>query len=271
MLTTRIVLILVILLPAMLAHAQPETPKIKSLGEDVKGIVYNREFATDFKIHTQGMGLGVNFGRLITYYKTRYLNFSLSEIKHPREYRQSFDFRIPAAGRVSRSFIYGKQNQLFTLHGGFGEKRYFSEKALNRGLAVGISYSAGPALGLLKPYYLDLIRYQEPDFSNFFVRSESYSEDNADKFLDINSIYGASGILKGLNEIKIVPGGHAKFAVHLDWGAFDEFVKAVEAGVMVDLFFRSMPLMVAPIPGSNTDNQMLFVNFFVNLQLGKRR
>lgn len=271
MLTNRINLILAFLFPVLLGHAQPETPSIKSLGEDAKGIVYNREFATDFKIHTQGMGIGVNLGKLITYYKTRYLNFSITEIKHPREYRQSFDFRIPAAGRVSRSFIYGKQNQLFTLHGGFGEKRYFSEKALNRGLAVGISYSAGPALGLLKPYYLDLIRYQEPDFSNFFVRSESYSESNADKFLDINSIYGASGILKGLNEIQIVPGGHAKFAVHLDWGAFDEFVKAVEAGVMLDVFFRQMPLMVETAQTADIDNQMLFVNFFVNLQLGKRR
>ncbi len=252
-------------------QAQQETPRINSLGDEAKGIVYNREFAVDFKIHTQGLGVGVNLGRLITYYKTRYVNFSITEIKHPREYRQSFDFRVPAAGRVSRSFIYGKQNQLFTLHGGIGEKRYFSEKALNRGLAVGVSYSLGPALGLLKPYYLDLIRYQEPDFSNFFVRSESYSESNADKFLDINSIYGASGVLKGLDELRIVPGGHAKFAVHLDWGAFDEFVKAVEAGVMLDVFFQQMPLMVETPQTEEMDNQMLFINFFVNLQLGKRR
>ncbi len=249
---------------------QPATPRIRALGDEAKGIVYNREFTVDLKLHTQGLGLGVNFAKLKTYYRTRFFNIEIAEIKHPKEFRQSFDFRVPSAGRISRSFIYGKQNNLYALHGGIGEKRYFSEKALNRGLAVGISYSAGPTLGLLKPYYLDIIRYREPDFTSFFVRSESFSEENADKFLDINSIYGASGLTRGLNEMSIAPGAHAKFAVHLDWGAFDEFVKSVEAGVMVDAFFRNMPIMVESAQFPNTENQMLFINLFINLQFGKR-
>ncbi len=253
------------------AFTQPTTPRIKALGEEAKGIVYNKEFTIDFKLHTQGMGIGANFGRLKTYYRTRYFNIEIAEIKHPKEFRQSFDFRVPSAGRISRSFIYGKQNNLFALHGGIGEKRYFSEKALNRGLAVGISYSAGPTLGLVKPYYLDIIRYREPDFTNFFVRSESFSEENIDKFLDINSIYGASSLLKGLDQISITPGAHAKFAVHLDWGAYDEFVKSIEAGIMVDAFIRTIPIMVESTQLNNTENQMLFINLFVNLQLGKRR
>lgn len=254
------------------AQAQePTTPRIRSLGEEGKGIVYNREFTADLKIHTAGIGLGVNFAKLRTYYRTRFLNIEIAEIKHPKEFRQSFDFRVPSANRVSRSFIFGKQNNLYVVHGGIGEKRYFSEKALNRGLAVGISYSAGPALGLLKPYHLDIIRYREPDFGSFFISSEAYSETNADRFLDINSIYGASGVAKGWGELSVVPGAHAKFAVHLDWGAFDEFVKALEAGVMVDVFFRNMPIMVESPQLPNTENKPIFVNLFLNLQLGKRR
>lgn len=252
------------------AFAQPNTPRIKDFPEEAKGIVYNREFTVDFKMHTSGLGIGVNFARLKTYYRTRFFNIELTEIKHPKEFRQSFDFPIANANRVSRSFIFGKQNNLYALHGGIGEKRYFSEKALNRGLAVGISYSVGPTLGMLKPYYLDLIRYREPDFTAFFIRSESFSEENADKFLDLNSIYGASGVTKGLGEISLVPGAHAKFAIHLDWGAFDEFVKSVEAGVMIDGFFKNMPIMAELPQLQHAENQMLFVNLYINLQFGKR-
>lgn len=265
----RALFILILFLP-LLAWAQPATPRIKSLGEEAKGIVYSKEFVVQFQLHTQGLGAGVQFGHLATYYRTRFFSFDLAEIKHPKEFRQSFDFRTPSAGRISRSFVYGKQNSLFVLHGAFGEKRYFSDKALNRGLAIGVSYSGGPALGLLKPYHLDIIRYREPDFTTFFVRSEAFSPDNADRFLDLNSIYGASGFFRGIEQISVAPGAHAKVAVHLDWGAFERFVKAAEAGVMIDFFFRDMPIMIESPQTPNTENQRVFVNLFVNLQFGKR-
>jgi hypothetical protein len=235
-----------------------------------KGIIYNREFSVDATLHTGGMGIGVNFGKLKSYFRTRYYNISISEIRHPKEFRQSFDFRTPSVNRIARSFIFGKQNNLYTLRGGIGEKRYFSEKALNKGLAVGISYSGGPSLGLLKPYYLDLIRFQEPDFTRFFIQSESFSEENADLFLDINSIYGATGLQRGLSQLSIQPGAHAKIAVHLDWGAYDEFVKSVEAGVALDVFLREMPIMIDSPRVPNAENKMLFINLYINLQLGKR-
>jgi hypothetical protein len=267
----KILLVAAAVFCTQLAYSQADTPKIKALPQEGKGIVYNKEFTVDFKIHTSGFGLGANWGKLKTYYRTRFFNLELVEIKHPKEIRQSFDFRIPSSGRISRSFIFGKQNNLYVLHGGIGEKRYFSEKAINRGLAVGISYSGGPMLGLLKPYHLDLIRFQEQDPTKFFISSEPFLDENADKFLDLNSIYGASGFTRGFDQISIAPGAHAKFAIHLDWGAYDEFVKSVEAGVMVDVFFKTIPIMVSSPLLPDTGNQAVFVNLFVNLQLGKRR
>jgi hypothetical protein len=249
-----------------LTYAQADQP----LAGKAKGIIYNREFAVDGTLHTGGMGIGVNFGKLTSYFRTRYYNISISEIRHPKEYRQSFDFRTPSVNRIARSFIFGKQNNLYTLRGGIGEKRYFSEKAKNRGLAVGVSYSGGPSLGLLKPYYLDLIRFQEPDYTRFSIQSEPFSEENADLFLDINSIYGATGLHRGFNQLSIQPGAHAKIAVHLDWGAYDEFVKSVEAGIALDFFLREMPIMIDSPRVPNAENKMLFLNLFINLQLGKR-
>jgi len=238
--------------------------------DDAKGIIYDREFTVDLKLHTFGYALGVNIGRLRTYYLTRYFNIEFGEIKHPKEFRQSFDFNISPGS--ARAFIFGKQNNFFVLRGGIGEKRYLSEKAKKKGVAIALSYSGGVSLGLLKPYYLDLFRFSDPPSIDFFISSEKYSEENRELFLTQNRIYGSSGFARGLGEIRFRPGGHAKFGVNFDWGAFDQFAKSLEAGVMVDFFFQKVPIMVEdPEFVPNTENRFLFVNFFVNLQLGKRR
>lgn len=237
---------------------------------DQKGIVYNKEFAVNFKLHTNGYALGVDFGTLKSYYRTQFWSIEIGELKHPKEFRQSFEFRSPSTNRISRAFIFGKQNNFIPIRVGFGEKRYFSEKAKRRGLAIGMSYAAGPSLGLLKPYYLDLIRLTDSPNGEPYIRSETYSEENAQYFLSINNIYGSSGFTKGLDEISILPGGHAKFALHFDWGAFDEFVKALDAGVMIDFYFRRVPLMVESPIVVNSENTPIFINLYLNLQLGKR-
>lgn len=249
--------------------AQPAVFSTDQVYTGEQGVIYNKEFSIDFKIHTNGFGLGVNVGTLKTYYLTRFFNIEIGELKHPREFRQNFDFQLPGSNRISRAFIFGKQNSFFVLRGGVGEKRYLSEKARRKGLAVGISYEGGPSLGIQKPYYLELLRFLDAG-NDFVIRSERYSEENADRFLNINNIYGSSGFSKGLNEINIQPGIHTKVALHFDWGAFDEFVKAMEAGLMVDAYFSRVPIMVESELTNNAENQRLFLNLYVNFQFGKR-
>ncbi len=236
--------------------------------DDNKGIVYNKEFSVLARFHTHGFSMGVNMGTLKTYYLTRFLNFEIGELKHGKEFKQSRDLQ-PISNQVSRAYIFGKQNNLYALRAGFGEKRYLSEKAKRRGLAVGISYEVGPVLGLLKPYYLELVRNQENGDPVFIIQSEKYGPENEDLFLDFTRIYGSSGFSKGLGELSVVPGAQAKFAMHFDWGAFDEFVKAVEAGVMMDFFFQEPQVMIET-EGSGVNNSPLFLNLYINLQFGKR-
>jgi hypothetical protein len=253
------------------AGAQEVYDTRQNIYDESKGIVFEREFTADLKLHTNGYALGVNIGRLKTYYLTRFVNFEFGELKHPKEFRQSFDFQTPAAARTSRAFIFGKQNNFLVLRAGLGEKRYFSEKARRKGLAVGITYEGGPSLGILKPYYMEVVRTVEPgNFGDFVIRSEKYSDENANIFLDISRIYGASGFTRGLSELSLIPGLHAKFAVHFDWGAFDEFVKAIEAGIMIDAYLQKVPIMVESPLLRHTENTPVFINLFINLQLGKR-
>ncbi len=226
-----------------------------------KGVIYNKETSANFTLHTNGFALGINFGKLSKYYLTKYYQIDIGLLKHPKESRQSF--RPNLYSGLVRPYIYGKQNHFLLIRGAMGNKRYLSEKARHRGLAVGVVYQGGITLGLLKPYYLDL-RYRS-DVGAGPLKSEKYSDENSDIFLDRFSIEGSSGFFKGFDEISIVPGINLKGGVHFAWGAYDQYVKAIEAGIMIDIFSKKVPIMIIE------ENKPYFINMYITLQLGKRK
>lgn len=245
-------------------HAQ-KVIQPKQIDYGVRGILYKEETSFEGSIHSNGFYLGMNFGKIQTYYKTRYYHFNIGILKHPKEYRQPVNFQSGAALiRTSSAFTFGKQNNLVVLRGGVGEKRYFSEKAKRKGVAVGVSYEGGASFGILKPYYLEISRIEENGV-NDIITTEKYSPENADFFLDQNRILGSTNFFKGIDEITLAPGFHGKVAMHFSVGAFDQYVKAFEVGLMVDGYFRKMPILVLE------RNQSFFFNAYLSVQFGKRR
>jgi hypothetical protein len=226
-----------------------------------KGIIYNHELAYNIKLATnRGFTIGIEKGRLRSYDRTTYYHLSLGQLFHPREVRQGADPQTRY-----RPYVFGKQNHVFVLRGGWGTKRYFSEKAKTKGVAMGVSYSAGPTLGLLKPYYL-VLRYPIPDNpGRAITRFERYSDENAEAFLNNSFIVGAAPFGQGMRELRPIPGGNASIALHMDWGAYDDRVKAFAIGMMVDVFAAPVPMLI----GDN--NTPIFINFFASVQFGKRR
>ncbi len=188
------------------------------------GIIYSSEKSGSFGLTTNhGWTVGYQRGSLKTYYKTTLFSLSLSEVKHEKEQRQASD---PNYSRSWRPYVYGKRNALFAVRAGWGAKRYFTEKARQRGVVVGFSYMAGPVAGILKPYYLALKKTGDnPGQGRTVV--EKYSDDNADIFLDRTKIIGAASFFKGFADPQLTVGGQGSLAIHLDWGAFDEYLKAL--------------------------------------------
>jgi hypothetical protein len=231
-----------------------------------KGQIYSKERSLEVRAYTNGyFAAGVNWGKLKTFYKTTFITIELGQLRHPKEFRSSLDNIAFTRQGLGKSYIYAKQNNLYTLRLGWGAKRYFSEKDVHRGVAVGFSYTIGPTLGLIKPYYID-VSLADPGSSPNSTPIK-YSDENAYLFLDQFRIRGASGFTKGLSEIRPIPGGHARIGAHFDWGAYDEFVRALEVGIMLDVFPKVIPIMVErPI----TENRPYFLNFYIAAQLGKR-
>lgn len=234
---------------------------------DLKGIIYRKEFSVDLRIHTNGFALGVSIGKFPTYYKTNYYHLELGLMCDPREQTQS-GIILPAFQVLSDSYKYGKQNSLFMLRGSIGTKRYLTEKARRKGISVGYDYSFGPSIAMLKPYYLDLIYHIEENGQSYDeTRAEKYSEANAQKFLDSSQIFGHSGFGKGFSELSIVPGVQAMCSLFFSVGSYDKYLKSLEVGLMADVYFQKIPILVET---SSVSNKPYFINLFLNLQLGKR-
>ena len=236
-----------------------------------KGILFQKESGVNARVYTNGFSFGYQLGKIKKYNLSQYYFAEFGELKDPIESSQQKNISLSGPRGTYRGFIFGKQNNFYPLRVGVGEKRFLSEKGKRKGLAVGVSYEGGPTLGLLKPYYL-ILRHTSDNPGNFTsIRSERYSDENAPRFLNWDDIFGADKLTKGLDELGIVPGINIKGSLHFDWGAYGEFIRSAEIGLMADAFIRDVPILADnDILGIN-NNQNIFLNFFVNLRLGKRK
>lgn len=237
-----------------------------------KGIVYNKEFSFGANLASNGWGVWGETGKILNIYRTRVFQFEFSDIRHPKEKRQSAELNILNSTVSSpRDFYFGKQNEFFVLRAGFGYKRNIAEKARKNGVKLSILYVGGVSIGVLKPYYLELAYFVEnPADSSFVVetRTERYEDNpetgNADKFLNWREILGAAPFAKGFNELSIVPGVYGKVALNFEWGARDNFITALEAGIKADIYYKRVPIMIID------DNRPFFFAAYVSFQVGKR-
>lgn len=261
----RFILVLTIVACAFALGQAQKTIQPKGLEYEYKGIIYNSERAYNVAIHTNGFYAGVDMGQLRTYYKTRFYHISIGYLTHPLEERQNKNSSFENLG-ASRTFTFGKQNSIYLIRGGVGVKKYRSEKAKRRGIAVGWSYEVGPVIGVLKPVrniYL-------VDVSGQGLKSpiEITYKDDPEQFLDYPTLFGRSDSYDSWGQLSFRPGLQAKVGAHFSMGAFEEYVRAAEVGVMADFFGVKVPLMVENEAHSN---EALFLNLYVAVYFGKRK
>lgn len=225
---------------------------------DSPGFVYKNEFGLGMKVHANGWGVSADKVYLKTIFKQRVTRFEILSIKHPREFKQPALNGFGANTKNSGPFAYGKINSFHTLNVNFGRRILIGEKGRRNGIEISYIYLIGPALGLLNPYYLDI----QEDFESTPTR---YSIETQDVFLDNSKIRGYSGYIKGVKEMKFIPGVQAQFSLHFDYALFDQLVNTVEAGIMVHAFYKRIPIMVTE------DNHIIFPNLFLKFSIGRRK
>jgi len=265
----KLILFIFILCPVLLI-AQDSTGKRKASGKAEKKeerrqrvndmmkqaeegvLIYSKQTLFGMQFRSNGYGAYFELGRSKSNRRTNIYRFDFTEIKHPKEDKE------PNAGIIfGNPYIFAKKNYFYQATLGFGQQYILGQKGNKNGVAVSAVYNGGLALGLLRPYYIEvddqgesrLIKYSQAD-SLLFVGS---------------SILGGSGFGKGWNEISIKPGAFVKAALRFDYGRFNELVSGIEIGVSGEFYASKIPLMVG-----QKDKQFFFQGY-IALAFGRRK
>jgi hypothetical protein len=218
---------------------------------------YKKEASGGARIQSNGVSVYAEYGWIKDLQKTRLIQIEYQYFINYQQKRQKSQIQ------GGREFQYGVQNRFHAVRVSFGFKRTIADKADRKGVRLCFTGFLGVSLGLVKPYYLKLI---QPGDNNGppVIKEERYSEANATRFLSLDSIVEAAPVRFGLNQLEPVPGLHGKVALDFDWGMKDEFVKALEAGIMMDIYYKRIPVMV------NNSNRFFQIGLFLAFHFGKR-
>ena len=226
--------------------------------EEEGALIYQKQGAFGFKFNTDGWSMFYEHGKYKTINKTSLWWLEFGERKHPKEEKVP-TLNASQGFLIISSYIYGKRNNFYYLKAGLGQQTLIGGKGNKNGVAVSAIYGAGFSAGLLKPYYIEVVN------PSTGVKEEIKYNNNDNIFLDPTVILGRGGFGKGFNEIKFVPGAHARAALRFDYGRYNEVLSAMEVGINAEYYSQTMPILLL-----NKDKKFFF-NAYIALVFGKRK
>lgn len=244
-------------------RAQKKAEKREKINQLIKqeeegALIYQKQSAFGFKLNTDGWGMFYEHGKYKTITKTNLWWLEFGERKSPKE--EKVPTLTSSQGfLISSSYIFGKINDFYYLKAGLGSQTLIGGKGNKNGVAVSAIYGGGLTAGLLKPYYLDIV-----DASTGQSISVRYTN-NDNQFLDPSIILGKGDYFKGFNEIKFVPGVHARTALRFDYGRYNDNLSAIEVGLNAEYYSQKMPIVLL------NPYKQFFFNAYVSIVFGKRK
>jgi len=215
-----------------------------------KKIFYRDESSLGILLNSNGFGVSYRYGWWLDARNKKLWEGDFVTLKHPKEVR--YPFLYPN----SRSFIYGKLNTVFNFRVMRGHQYEMYRKVDKGGISVKYYYSAGLSAAVYKPIYYDIYIMPVGDFYRIESRKFDPSYHPA-------QYAGRSSFFKGFNEIKALPGISGRFGVSFDYSTVDAALRALEAGVVVDVFPKKIPIM------ATKQNNQVFLTLFVSYRFGK--
>lgn len=214
---------------------------------------YTREIVWGINKNTNGGLIGgviFKYSQALTPTTFQSFGLELMNVKHPKEARY--------VHYNGNSYIYGKQNYLYSVRLQYGREKVFFKKAPQQGVQISGIIAAGPTIGVIAPYYVQVY----VDRNSYETVTVPY---NPRTVQNQNDIAGTGGIFQGLNESDVTIGLNLKASLSFEFGAFKNNVSGFEAGFIVEGFPKEVILM----PGA--DNNKVFTSAFITLLFGSRR
>lgn len=224
-------------------------------------LVFNKQNVFGLRLNTDGWGVVYERGYLKTVKTTNLFALEFNEKKHPKEQKINRILDNNGFLQIGNPFVYGKRNSFYQLKLSYGQQRMIGGKTNKNGVAVHAIYAGGFSAGLERPYY---VRVQ--DNTPEGTRNIKYTSADSGLFLaPAPTILMGTGLRFGWNELKFVPGVHAKAALRFDYGRFNEVVTAIEIGMNIEAYSRKVQIMLL------NPEQQVFFNGYIALMFGKRK
>ncbi len=232
-------------------------PALKQ-NDDVQ-LLYRNEQEFGAHIHSAGWGFNYRRCKHITGYKKRIYEIEVTGLHHPKE------IKIDVADANSKGFFYGKQYVVKVLRGGFGYHKVITGKSDRRGVELRLLTLAGPSIAFAKPVYLK-IWYPDasPTHPGQWGNTVIEKYDSTNPYHIPDHISGRAGYFTGFGEMNFFPGAFFKLGLSFEHSNLDDDIKLLETGIVVDAYYKTIPIM------ANTRNNQVYVNVYLNLMFGKK-
>ncbi len=212
---------------------------------------YSSEIIYGVNKNTNGGLIGgfiFRYNRVKSEKLTESFGLELSNVKHPKEVRYTTF--------IGNSYIWGKQNYLYSIRPNYGAEYLLFRKAQKQGVQVSVLGAVGPTIGMVSPYYIE---YATGPVTS--VRVPFDPEIHANQ----NNILGNGGLLRGLGESELKIGAHAKAGVNFEFGTFRSNITGIEAGLMVEGFRED--IIIIP----TAENRNFYSSAYISLYFGWRK
>ena len=214
---------------------------------------YTRELTGGIIINTRSnfiAGFTGRYSKLIK--KDLYQGYGLEivNIKHPKE------IKVPTASASASTFIFAKNNYLFSIRPNYNLEKVLFEKDPNEGIRVSILTGIGPSIAILKPY---IIAYQDPKTGK--INNQQY-DPNVHK--DFSYVQGDGGIFEQFGKSKYIIGAHLKTSLIFEYGTIKNRISSIETGFMYEQLTQKAEL------NPFVSSESAFFTAFINISLGKK-
>ncbi|GAB2593799.1 hypothetical protein [Spirosoma areae] len=191
--------------------------------------------------------------------QARYLSLEVVNVKHPKEIQSSIN-------SIGSRYIEGKENYLFVVRPQYGREVKLFQRNSDEGIAVSGILAAGPSLGIIKPYYLEV------SYGNQ-TRTVPASQVNGFATATGETVTGAGSFFQGFGQSKLTVGLNIKAALSFELSAFRSNTTGVEIGFLTEIF----PSRIVIIPGTDPNgsredgNRSFFTSGYISLFFGSKK
>jgi len=150
-------------------------------------------------------------------------------------------------------FVYGKQNYLFAIRPQYGREINLFRKSSEGGVNINAIFAGGPTIGLVKPYYVEVL------YGRGLSRDEVFDPTGN------QSIIGSGGFFDGIGDSKVVPGLNLKAALNFELNSFRQSNISLEIGFLAEAYTKKVNIMAFG------ENRNLFTSGYVTIFFGGKK